>query len=79
MEVKYISNCKAVFDFKQMGVFLIYGIMYDLEGGGVIVWISEGGVIGSQRSGYFLLVSIFVEIEKLPWFGTKSMYYLRNT
>ena len=32
MKVKYINNYKAVFDFKQMGLFLIYQVMWALGG-----------------------------------------------
>ena len=32
MKVKYIKKCRAVFDFEQMGLFLIYQGMWALGG-----------------------------------------------
>ena len=32
MKVKYVNNCKVVFNFKQMGLFLIYQGTWGLGG-----------------------------------------------
>ena len=67
-KVKYIKNYKAVFDFKHMGLFVIHLGLWDL--GIWSIWFAERGVIGSQRPGDFLWVSIFRWNEKktLIWY-----------
>ena len=39
MKVEYINNCKSIFDFKQMGLFMICLGLWFLEGlSDMIVW-----------------------------------------
>ena len=56
MKVKYIDNCKAILDFKQMGLFLIYQGIWGLRAR--TIWLAERGIFPSQRPGNFLLASI---------------------
>ena len=62
MKVKYINSYTTLFDYKQMVLLMICKKMWAL--GGLRNVISERGVIGSQRPGNFLLVSVFFNIAK---------------
>ena len=76
MKLKYINNCKNIFYFKQIKLFLICQGIWAL---GVLSYM-----IGQERSywlstpGKFLLVSVFVGIEKdaLIWY---KVYVLHNS
>ena len=57
MKVKYINNCKEIFDFKHMGLFIICQGVWSF--GGWEILSAKRGVIGSQRSGSIFLVSVF--------------------
>ena len=62
MKVKYINSCTTFFDYKQMVLLMICQEMWAL--GGLRNMISERGVIGSQRPGNFLLVSVSLILQK---------------
>ena len=57
MKVKHIYTCKAIFDFKHMGLYMICQGMRFV--GDRVIWFAERGIIGSQRPGDFLFASIF--------------------
>ena len=58
LKVKYVNNCKVIFNFKQMQLFLIcQGGWYLGFLGGAIFWEKSYWL---STPGQFLLVSVFI-------------------
>ena len=56
LNVKCINNCKVIFYFKQMGLFLICQRIWVLRDCAIL--FSDGGVTPSQGPGKLLLTSV---------------------
>ena len=57
MKVKFINNCKAVYNFKLKVLFLICQGMWGLRSS--MIWYYVGRVIPSQRQDDFVFGSVF--------------------
>ena len=68
MKVKYINNCKALFDLITWDFFWSIKEYWPCGGGGGwAIRFNDRVFIGSQLTGNFLLVSDFFGIERILW------------